>query len=642
MRKHRILYYGLISLILIAIVSCSKVDLEQELTNASVDETYTRADLIEYTINVKTEGTLDSLLQAGSYSDAQKLILKGNIAFEDVNYVDVNMPSVEVLDLSETNYESSSIYRAFLSDSTKIKEISLPKNIYEISGKWDYYDDIYYSPFDCSSLTSITLPKNLRYIGDYAFWHCTSLTSINIPESVTSIGSYAFEYCRSLTSINIPESVTSIGSYAFFDCSSLTSINIPESVTSIGSYAFYWCSSLTSINIPESITSIEAGTFAGCSSLTSINIPEGVTSIGSYAFEYCSSLTSINIPESITSIKGETFYGCTSLTSISIPEGVTSIGIGAFEYCSSLTSITLPQGITSIEKRTFHGCTSLNITIPERIISIGEDALDGQKIIYNSPVDDLGDLWVSGNIYCWLIINRPDGNIPLYGPNWNNVVINGVAESVILPYKEKVDFSIPEEVKSIKKISYTMTFNENPSSWYGSWRTIALPFKPTHITHKEKGTLAPFNSGVEGAINFWLRELTVDGFKNVTEIEPNRPYIIAMPNSKRYIDRYNIGGDVTFSAENLTAEDFVNNTPLSAEGANYTMYASYSYMESAVGVYALNSYNQFASNACPVYPHEAYLKANTTTLRSVVSLNNGRAVTRAGDEGKREPRIDDM
>ena len=44
-----------------------------------------------------------------------------------------------------------------------------------------------------------------------AFWNCTSLTSITIPDRVTSIGANAFRSCTSLTSITIPDGVTSIG-----------------------------------------------------------------------------------------------------------------------------------------------------------------------------------------------------------------------------------------------------------------------------------------------------------------------------------------------------------------------------------------------------------------------------------------------
>ena len=66
---------------------------------------------------------------------------------------------------------------------------------------------------------SVTMPAkvtnsgttyDVTAIGDKAFYNCTGLTSITLPASVTSIGDYAFSDCRSLTSITLPASITSI------------------------------------------------------------------------------------------------------------------------------------------------------------------------------------------------------------------------------------------------------------------------------------------------------------------------------------------------------------------------------------------------------------------------------------------------
>ena len=93
----------------------------------------------------------------------------------------------------------------------------------------------------------ITFDAPVTSIGGSAFYDCTSLTSITIPDSVTSIGNLAFRECTSLTSVTIPDSVTSIGDDAFRDCTSLASVTIPDRVTSIGRSAFEGCTSLTSV-----------------------------------------------------------------------------------------------------------------------------------------------------------------------------------------------------------------------------------------------------------------------------------------------------------------------------------------------------------------------------------------------------------
>ena len=72
--------------------------------------------------------------------------------------------------------------------------------------------DAYVNYYDSKAYTS-----NDK-LGNYVFYDCSGLTSLTIPSSVTSIGYYAFKGCSGLTSLTIPSSVTKIGYYAFKGC----------------------------------------------------------------------------------------------------------------------------------------------------------------------------------------------------------------------------------------------------------------------------------------------------------------------------------------------------------------------------------------------------------------------------------------
>lgn len=128
-------------------------------------------------------------------------------------------------------------------------------------------------------------------IDSLSFYQCSNLTSVTIPNSITNIGFRTFQGCYNITSATLPNSLTSIENAVFASCSALTNITIPDSVTSIGVYAFEHCKKLTSIIIPDGVTSIGDGAFNGCGKLTSVTIPASVTSIGTSVFANCPNLT---------------------------------------------------------------------------------------------------------------------------------------------------------------------------------------------------------------------------------------------------------------------------------------------------------------------------------------------------------------
>ena len=196
----------------------------------------------------------------------------------------------------------------------------------------------------------------------------SSITEITIGKNITSIGSDAFNGCTKLTKVKLGTDVTEIGSGAFSGCSKLTSITLPKGLLKIGDKAFLNCKALKTITITDKVVSIGKQAFKGCTSLTTVKIGKKVTDIGKEAFSGCTKLNKVTIGASVKTIGDKAFYGCKALKSVTIPAKVTKIGKSAFEKCSALKTVTIKTKAVTFGSKCFKSINSqAKVTAPKKL-----------------------------------------------------------------------------------------------------------------------------------------------------------------------------------------------------------------------------------------------------------------------------------
>ena len=235
--------------------------------------------------------------------------------------------SLQKLRIEDGNKTLKVSIRSFLESSycyfVDSIDLYLGRNL-DYSQGWDKK-----SPFESIKFKSVVLGDSITSIADGMFYQCYSLKNITIPSNIIYIGNEAF-YRTPLSEITLPNSVTNMGDRVFEDCWWLENITLPNGLTSIGDRVFCSCSLLKNIVIPDGVTNIGNSAFANCA-LKSLSIPDSVINIGDYAFAGCE-FASITIPNSVSTLGTGAFSGCDSLTSI---------------YMEKATPITLNRDILS-------------------------------------------------------------------------------------------------------------------------------------------------------------------------------------------------------------------------------------------------------------------------------------------------------
>ena len=201
-------------------------------------------------------------------------------------------------------------------------------------------------------LTSVEWPAAVTEIPARTFWACGQLTTIKgIPgqpgawDNITKIGENAFNQCTALTTIKLPAELKTIDAQAFRTCINLATVDYGTKVETIGDGAFWYTGALKKFFFKGSVKTLGADAFRE-SGLTCVHL-KGDMTIGKEAFMDCKSLKYVEFPatssatQPLTYVAESMFAGCTSLPFITLPSTVTEIKANAFNGCSSLKYVNI-------------------------------------------------------------------------------------------------------------------------------------------------------------------------------------------------------------------------------------------------------------------------------------------------------------
>ena len=457
---------------------------------------------------------------------------------------------------------------------------------------------------NCTSLNSTA----------YWFFNFKNLTSVqgisNLKTDNVNNMMNMFCGCSKLTELDVSHFNTSnvTNMYCLFRECGFTSFDLSnfntENVTDMRQM-FYGCANLTTLNIrgfnTANVTDM-SHMFFSCYRLQNLDVSSfntsNVTNM-SYMFMDCGSLETLDLSgfntSKVTSMVSM-FEVCQNLLNLNL-DGFNTANVidfqNMFERCYNLIDLDISSFSISNESVTnnmFSGCTKL------AAIQVGYAEI---------PAEEYANI---GNPNLLVYVNEarlaPEGV--------QNVVVNGVAKEIVLKDAEgNNNWYCPEPFRA-EKISYTREFRQQTQIGISrGWESLVLPFAVQTITHQDKGVIAPFGSDASG-LHFWLRRLGHEGLISVQMIEPNAPYIISMPNSEDYPERFNLNGRVTFAAQDAYVE---RTEQMADESADYMMVPAFQRMAVSEDFYALNVGEErngrpegsiFERNYRQVRPFEAY------------------------------------
>lgn len=200
----------------------------------------------------------------------------------------------------------------------------------------------------------ITVPNNVKVIGDGAFYEKTTLKKVMLPKGLKEIGEEAFAECYGWNDdgdeteweINIPATVKKIGNSAFY-YSNVKAITLPKKLKSLGESAFAY-TKIKTLTIPNTIKKIPEDLCGGCESLKRVKFSKKVKVIGEDAFRSCPLKTfSLSKFKSLRKV-GRRAFDKVKWSTLTLPTSLKEAGNRAF---AKAKKIVIPKKCTGISTK---------------------------------------------------------------------------------------------------------------------------------------------------------------------------------------------------------------------------------------------------------------------------------------------------
>lgn len=205
----------------------------------------------------------------------------------------------------------TTIPKSTFKECVSLKKVELPTGLTAIE---EY-------AFEGSGIEEMVIPETVKKLAS-SFTDCKNLKRFVFPKNMETIENRMFDGCEMLSDITLPTNLKTIGNYAFYN-TLFNKSELPATVTTIGFNAFAYCTQLKEMVIPEGVTIIPGALFMSCTSLARVVLPSTVTELaGRDTFKDCP-LTDIvchapTAPTAGSYIFNDNHYSTTRLI---VPEG---------------------------------------------------------------------------------------------------------------------------------------------------------------------------------------------------------------------------------------------------------------------------------------------------------------------------------